>query len=120
MYVEDVELCWWLAQRGWRRRLDVTSEVVHVGNAAGAQMWGDGRVRRYMRATYEWCARDRGARQARAWAVVNILGMVWWSVAHCALDVLRLRRSAAREHLAVLKDLPVHVNGLLAPGGAGP
>jgi N-acetylglucosaminyl-diphospho-decaprenol L-rhamnosyltransferase len=117
MYVEDVELCWWLAQNGWRRRLDVTAEVVHVGNAAGAQMWGDSRVRRYMKATYEWYARDRGAGQARAWAAVNIVGMIWWSLVHCGWAAVRLRRSAALDSLRVLQDLPVHVKGLVAPGG---
>lgn len=116
MYVEDVELCWWLARRGWRRRLDASREVMHVGNAAGAQMWGDARVRRYMKATYEWYARDRGVGQARAWAAVNIVGMAWWSLAHCGWALVRLRRSEARESLSVIRDLPVHVRGLLAPG----
>ena len=37
MYVEDVELCWWLAQRGWRRRIEADVTVPHVGNAAGDQ-----------------------------------------------------------------------------------
>ena len=45
MYVEDLDCCWQLARRGWRRRLEADVEIVHVGNAAGAQAWGDERTR---------------------------------------------------------------------------
>jgi len=71
MYVEDVDLCWRLAQRGWRRRLEPDACVVHVGNASGFQAWGDARTDRWMAATYDWYARTFGRPAMRRWAAVN-------------------------------------------------
>jgi GT2 family glycosyltransferase len=71
MYVEDVDLCWRLAQRGWRRRLEPEASVVHVGNAAGAQAWGDSRTDRWMAASYDWYTRTFGRAAMRRWAAVN-------------------------------------------------
>lgn len=75
MYAEDIDLCWQLAQRGWRRRLEADVEIVHVGNAAGAQAWGDRRVDRYVRATSDWYADTRGKPRARAWAGLTCVGL---------------------------------------------
>jgi GT2 family glycosyltransferase len=71
MYVEDVDLCWRLAQSGWRRRLEPDVGIVHVGNAAGEQAWGAGRTERWMRATYDWYRGTFGAGATRRWAAVN-------------------------------------------------
>lgn len=114
MYVEDLELCWWLSQRGWRRRLEAAAEVVHVGNAAGAQAWGAGRTRRHVAASYDWCRRDIGEAATRRWALVNVAGTLWWSSTRILAALARGRpREAAviRDALAVL---PVH---LAAMGG---
>jgi N-acetylglucosaminyl-diphospho-decaprenol L-rhamnosyltransferase len=71
MYVEDVDLCWRLAHQGWRRRLEPDVQVVHVGNASGAQAWGDGRTERWMTATYDWYQGTFGSAATRRWAAVN-------------------------------------------------
>lgn len=71
MYVEDVDLCWRLARGGWRRRLEPDVRVVHVGNASGAQAWGNGRTERWMTATYDWYQGTFGAAATRRWAAVN-------------------------------------------------
>ena len=42
MYVEDLDLCWRLHRHGWQIRFDPTVDVPHVGNASGAQAWGEG------------------------------------------------------------------------------
>jgi GT2 family glycosyltransferase len=76
MYVEDLELCWWLARRGWRRRFENDVAVVHIGNASGAQAWGDRRTERWVEATYDWYERDRGSLAVRMWAFVNTIGLL--------------------------------------------
>lgn len=74
MYVEDLELCWRLARSGWRRRIEVDVVVPHVRNAAGAQAWGRAQASRWLDATYDWFARDRGVAAMRGYAAVNTLG----------------------------------------------
>jgi GT2 family glycosyltransferase len=75
MYVEDMDLCWRLQHSGWRIRLEPTSAVVHVGNAAGAQAWGDTRTRVWTEATYDWYRFRRGVPAAHRYAVVNRAGV---------------------------------------------
>jgi N-acetylglucosaminyl-diphospho-decaprenol L-rhamnosyltransferase len=75
MYVEDLDLCWRLHHRGWRCRLDVDAEVIHVGNAAGSQAWGDERERRWLTATYDWYDQAKGTAARRRWAATNALGV---------------------------------------------
>lgn len=77
MYVEDLELCWWLHRRGWRVVLDADVTVPHVGNAAGAQAWGSGRSARFWRASYDFVGLSRGRAYARLLAAVNVLGTLW-------------------------------------------
>ena len=77
MYVEDVDCCWQLARRGWRRRLEADVEVVHVSNAAGAQAWGDQRTKRWTIATYDWYLRTFGRAALRRWAAVHSLAIVY-------------------------------------------
>ena len=74
MYAEDLELCWRLHQAGWRIALDADVVVPHVANAAGAQAWGSGRTARWLDPTYDWYADARGDRQARVWALINVVG----------------------------------------------
>lgn len=71
MYVEDLDLCWRLRRDGWTVWFDPAAEVTHVGNAAGAQAWGDGRTARWLDATYDWYASERGRNAARAWAALQ-------------------------------------------------
>jgi GT2 family glycosyltransferase len=77
MYVEDVDCCWRLARRGWRRRLEADVEIVHVSNAAGALAWGDERTRRWTIATYDWYLRTFGRSALRRWAAVHSLAVVY-------------------------------------------
>lgn len=74
MYTEDLDLCWRLAQYGWRSRLVPSITVTHVANAAGRLAWGPGRTERWLEATYDWYVLRHGPRAARRWAAVNTLG----------------------------------------------
>lgn len=75
MYAEDIDLCWRLRRSGWRVLLDPRAEVVHVGNAAGQVAWGETRDARWLAATYDWYAMERGWWAARAWALANSAGL---------------------------------------------
>ena len=75
MYVEDLDLCWRLRRGGWRVRFEPAVDIPHVGNAAGAQAWGERRTARWLDATYDWYAVVRGPRAARAWGAVNAVGV---------------------------------------------
>lgn len=109
MYVEDLELCWWLAGRGWRRRLEASAEVVHISNAAGAQAWGSGRTRRHVAAAYDWSRRDVGEWATRRWALVNVAGTLWWSAIQVLSAMARGRPGAAAAARDALSVLPVHL-----------
>ncbi len=116
MYVEDIELCWWLAGRGWRRRLEADITVPHVGNAAGAQAWGDGYDRRCFDAIYDWYQRDVGAWPVRAVATLNALNAASRAaagrVAHRGAGLVANRTQAARYHSGIARHGP--------PAPAGP
>jgi GT2 family glycosyltransferase len=75
MYVEDLDLCWRLRQRGWRTWLVPGVSIPHVGNASGAQAWGPARVGRWLDATYDWYALEHGRGAARAWGAVQVAGL---------------------------------------------
>lgn len=77
MYAEDLDLCWTLDQTGWRRQLHPDVEVVHLGNAAGRQAWGDERMEQWLPATYDWYRLRRGEAATRRWAAVNTAGTLW-------------------------------------------
>jgi GT2 family glycosyltransferase len=111
MYVEDLDLCWRLSRAGWRRRLEGDIAIGHVGNAAGAQMWGAGRTARWLEATYDWYGGARGRTAMEAWGAVNVAGLLWlvgrmaarWLVSPSQRDAARFQ---ARQFVSVL---PVHV-----------
>lgn len=116
MYVEDIELCWWLAERGWRRRFEADVAIPHVGNASGDQAWGEAYMGRCFDAMYDWYERDRGRAGARAWAALNAVRVA----SRTGIGVLARRPEA---HLAALRrELPHHTRVLLrgAPPPAGP
>jgi GT2 family glycosyltransferase len=77
MYAEDLELCWRLHRAGWRVRLEGDIAVPHVGNASGAQAWGDQRTVRWLVPTYQWYEQARGPAAARRWAAVNAACLRW-------------------------------------------
>jgi len=116
MYVEDIELCWWLAQRGWRCRFEADIVVEHTGNASGSQAWGDDYMGRCFDAIYDWYERDRGRVGVRALAACNSM-----RVATRAGAAILARRSG--DHRAALRrEFPHHTRVVLhgAPPVAGP
>lgn len=114
MYVEDLDFCWQLAGTGWRRRLEPSARVLHVGNAAGSQAWGRGRFRRYMEPSYEWYARQHGPRTMRAFAALNVVGTAWWVTRYIFVNLLRRRRDQVRHAVRQFVDeVPVHARAVL-------
>ena len=116
MYVEDIELCWWLARRGWRRRYEADVVVPHVGNAAGGQAWGDEYMGRCFDAIYDWYERDRSRVGVRVLALLNTIRVA----TRTGAGVLARRPD---EHLAALRrELPHHARVVRhgAPAVAGP
>jgi GT2 family glycosyltransferase len=113
MYVEDLDLCWNLAASGWRRRLEADIAVIHVGNAAGSQAWGDTRPARWQRATYDWYELRKGRTARRMYAVVNALGVL---VLLAGRAVARLARRPGRRGVVtrdLLDALPRHLEGIV-------
>ena len=114
MYVEDLDLCWSLKRSGWRRRLDPSVQIFHVGNAAGAQAWGRRRFRRFMRPSYIWYGDRHGELGMRAWAALNIVGTTWWVTRRLVASILRRRPHEVKAGLVQLRDeIPVHVEALV-------
>jgi N-acetylglucosaminyl-diphospho-decaprenol L-rhamnosyltransferase len=130
MYVEDIELCWWLAERGWRRRLEADITVAHVGNASGTQAWGDDYDRRCFDAIYDWYQRDVGSPPVRAVAAVNALNAASRAVvgrlAGRPADHVANRGKAARYHAGIARHGPPPPGGppptaaMPRPGGRPP
>jgi GT2 family glycosyltransferase len=115
MYVEDLDLCWRLRQRGWSTVYAPEVTVVHAGNAAGEQAWGSERTRRWLDATYDWYRRERGHGAARGYAALNLTGAGSKAVGLAIASLLGgprepERRYWARELAAVV---PVHLGALL-------
>jgi GT2 family glycosyltransferase len=97
MYAEDLDLCWRLGDRGWSTWLDAEVAVPHVGNAAGAQAWGEGRSTRFWAATYDVVALRRSPRAARVLGVGALVASM----------------------VAVLRNLPGALVGGMRPGHRG-
>lgn len=115
MYAEDVELCWWLARRGWSTVLVAEVTVPHVANASGTQAWGSDRDRRWWAATYDLYAGMHDPMAARRWAAVNTIGVLIHLAANSAGWLIpgqaRGRRRAAARSLA--RVLPIHARAML-------
>lgn len=94
MYVEDLDLCWRLRRRGWAVWLDPDVAVPHVGNASGSQAWGEARTERWLDATYDWYASERGRAAAHAWAMTQAAVAGSKAVAHRAIRSGRARQYA--------------------------
>jgi GT2 family glycosyltransferase len=122
MYVEDVDLCWRLARRGWRRRFEPDVSVVHIGNASGAQAWGGGRTDQWMAATYDWYRRTFGRAALRRWAAVNATAVSVHLAGALPGAVLgsRRRRDRVRELAHSLpRQVCAAVSGTYAPAATG-
>ncbi len=112
MYAEDLDLCWQLAQRGWRRRFEADVEVLHVGNASGAQAWGDGRTSRWLAASYDWYQSVHGRRAVSWWAAVNTAGATT-RLALLAAARLAGRPEAGPPARALARVMPLHLRTAL-------
>ena len=119
MYVEDLELCHRLARRGRVTWLDTTVEVVHAGNAAGAQAWGDGRDRRWWWATYDFVHLTAGASVLRQLAALHLLSALGHLAGAVAASIPRRpgRRRHRERARALARVLDVHAR-VLARGAA--
>jgi hypothetical protein len=115
MYAEDLELCWWLAARGWRCRFEPDIRVPHVGNASGSQAWADAAEydERCLDAIYDWYQRDVSALAVRPLAALNAL--------HAASRAA-IGRAAARpaDHVATLRRATRYHAGVALHGAAPP
>ncbi len=117
IYTEDIELCWRLESDGWSVCLEPDVRITHVGNASGAQAWGDVPRPRYLRGVYDFDARTHGRGHARAMAAINAAG----ACLHVAGN--RLRGPAAgpegdrrRRVAAELRHLlPIHASAVVRP-----
>jgi GT2 family glycosyltransferase len=111
MYAEDIELCWWLARRGWRRRLETDISVPHVENASGSQAWGEDYEERCFDAIYDWYQRDVGAVSLRVMAALNALTAgsraIVGQVVRRPAEHVANRTRAARYHTRVAVHGPV-------------
>lgn len=116
MYAEDVDICWMLHQRGWRCVFHPEIEIVHIGNASGAQAWGRDRLRRWLSCTYDWYRLRRGSWAARRWALANTIGVL----ARLGVVVLRWasRRPLEGWERELKLALPVHLRALFGRLGA--
>jgi N-acetylglucosaminyl-diphospho-decaprenol L-rhamnosyltransferase len=74
MYAEDLDLGWRLARAGWATRYVPGARVRHESSASTRQAWGEERTARWLRSTYAWMLRRRGAPVTRAVAAVNVAG----------------------------------------------
>ncbi|MGH2793127.1 MAG: glycosyltransferase family 2 protein [Actinomycetota bacterium] len=102
MYVEDLEWCWRARQRGWTIRFEPSAVVVHVGNAAGAQRYGDRRTRAYMTNTYRFYRTEHGLAASAAYRALNVLGS--------ARGYLRAKRSGSDGEVAYWRrELGAHL-----------
>lgn len=113
LYTEDLDLCWRLAESGWRRRLEPSVSVVHVGNASGRLRWGTDPSAWTIAGCYDWYGLVRGPRAARRWAALNIVG----ALVHGALLAARSftgERVDRRTRAVVLwRQLPFHLRIVL-------
>lgn len=74
MYAEDLDLGWRLSRAGWETLYEPGAHVRHLGAAATAQVWGDGRTERWLASTYAWMLRRRGLARTRICAAINVAG----------------------------------------------
>jgi GT2 family glycosyltransferase len=102
MYVEDLEWCWRARQRGWSLRFEPGAVVCHVGNASGAQAYGDRRTAEYLRNTYRFYRSTHGPLRTGALRAANIAGAArLWGQGRLRGDddMARHWRSQLRVHL---------------------
>lgn len=103
MYAEDLDLCWRLAQAGWRTRYVPTATVHHVGAASATAAFGAGHgTLPVVAAHFAWLKRRRGP--AMFWSVVMItmLATVARIIVYRAEAFVRRRGGSNRLNDAVI------------------
>jgi GT2 family glycosyltransferase len=110
MYAEDLDVCWRLTQRGAPTILADDVTILHVGNVAGAQAWGDDRSVRFWIATYDVIAQRRSRAAARAVAAGGALAAALAIVRSALRARWAGQREEARRLIAIRRqELAVHV-----------
>ena len=74
MYVEDLEWCWRASKHGWEIWFEPAAVVRHVGNASGAQRYGDLRTKAYTANAYRFYEREHGRIGALVYRGINLAG----------------------------------------------
>lgn len=74
LYVEDLDLCWRLAEHGWQIRFVGEVAVTHVGDSAGDLAHAGGSRLRWLRESYGWYGRQHGPLAVRLYALLNLVG----------------------------------------------
>ena len=122
MYTEDLDLCWRLAQRGWRRRLEAGVSVMHVGNASARLRWGSDPSAWTIAGFYDWYALIRSRRAARAWAILNVVGALVHGAVLAARSFTAERVDRRTRALVLWRQLPLHMRVTLCgpPPPVGP
>jgi N-acetylglucosaminyl-diphospho-decaprenol L-rhamnosyltransferase len=110
MYAEDLDLGWRLHDAGWRTRFEPRARVLHASGASTELAFADGRVDRYMRATYAVLLRRQGPLLTRLTAAINVAGVAARIAWMAPLAVVRRRW---RGPLAAARMwFGVHLDGL--------
>ncbi len=110
MYVEDIELCWRLRTKGWDNLLRLDVSIVHHGNAAGVQRWGEGASLelRSIPNIYEWLRSERSPATVRATGLVNRAALA------TKRRILRIGSTYSSRNAAAWKERATELEGISA------
>lgn len=122
MYTEDMDLCWRLARAGWRRRLEPSVSVMHVGNASGRLLWSTDPSVWTIAGFYDWYGMVYSTRAARGWAMLNIAGALMHGALLAARSFTGARVDRRTRALVLWRHLPLHLRVVLfgPPPPVGP
>jgi GT2 family glycosyltransferase len=74
MYAEDLDWCWRARDAGWEIWFTPDAVVRHVGNASGAQRYGDRQPAAWIANSVVVYRRRHGAAATKAWQLANLAG----------------------------------------------
>ncbi len=74
MYAEDLDWCWRARRRGWEIWFEPAALVRHLGNASGAQSYGNRRTEATARNAYRFYRREHGSLATAAYRACNLAG----------------------------------------------
>jgi hypothetical protein len=108
MYAEDLEWCWRARDAGWQIWFDPDAVVRHIGNASGAQRYGERQPAAWIANSVLVYRRRHGAAATRAWQGANSLGAL-----------LAARRARRAGHGDLERYWRSQVRSWLRPTGGG-